>query len=254
MGGIRKPKKKYVAPGHPWQKTRLAEELSYVGEYGLRNKRELWRHRTLLARLRSSARDLVALPIEQRGVQEAQILGRLSRLALLESNSTLDDVLNLTIRDLLERRLQTQVHRQGLAKTLHHARQLIVHGHIVLDGHRVTSPGMLLYRDQERKLEYAPDSPYRTPNHPELPKGDVIAKAPVPAEEMPKPEKIPVKIPKVREIKEVAIEDEELDKELLEEETEETEDVQEGAKPKPGAKGAKPKTPSKVKEEKAPKS
>ncbi|MFW9986911.1 MAG: 30S ribosomal protein S4, partial [Candidatus Odinarchaeota archaeon] len=161
MGGIRKPKKKYIAPGHPWQKTRLAEELIYVGEYGLRNKRELWRHRTLLARFRGTARDLVALPVEERITRESQLLGRINRLALIDKHSQLDDILDLTIRDMLERRLQTQVVRQGLAKTMHHARQLIVHGHISLDGHRVTSPGMLLYRDLEKKLEYTPNSPYR---------------------------------------------------------------------------------------------
>jgi small subunit ribosomal protein S4 len=79
MGGIRKPKKKYVAPGHPWQKTRLADELIYVGEYGLRNKRELWRHRTMLARFRGTARDLVALPAESRGKQEEQLLNHVNR-------------------------------------------------------------------------------------------------------------------------------------------------------------------------------
>ena len=207
MGGIRKPKKKYVAPGHPWQKTRLAEELIYVGEYGLRNKRELWKHRTQLTQFRGSARDLVALPIEERRVHERQLLGRLNRLALISQDSQLDDILNLTIRDVLERRLQTQVMRQGLAKTMHHARQLIVHGHIVLDKHRVTSPGMLLYRDQEKQLKYAPKSPYTHSLHPEIPKGGVTAPTPEPPEPVVK-EKIEVKIPQVREIKEVELEEE----------------------------------------------
>jgi len=209
MGGIRKPKKKYLAPGHPWQKTRLAEELIYVGEYGLRNKRELWRHRTLLTRFRGTARDLVALDEDERSTQEPQLLGRLHRLALIDENSQLDDILNLTIRDVLERRLQTQVLRQGLAKSMHHARQLITHGHIILDGYRVTSPSMLLHRDTEKRLEYASDSPYRQPNHPELPKGEPFAPAPEAPKE--KSDKVEVKIPKIREIKEVAIEEQEVD-------------------------------------------
>jgi small subunit ribosomal protein S4 len=218
MGGIRKPKKKYVAPGHPWQKTRLAEELIYVGEYGLRNKRELWKHRTQLTHFRGTARDLVALSIEERGVRENQLLGRLNRLALIDKNSQLDDILNLTIRDILERRLQTQVLRQGLAKTMHHARQLIVHGHIVLDQRRVTSPGMLLYREQEKAIKYAPNSPYTNSIHPELPKGETVTPAPEPREPAPK-DKIEVKIPKVREIKEVELEEEvDKDEEIPEEE------------------------------------
>ena len=231
MGGIRKPKKKYLAPGHPWQKTRLAEELIYVGEYGLRNKRELWRHRTDLTQFRGTARDLVALAGDERGVQEPQLLARLNRLALIDDNSQLDDVLNLTIRDILERRLQTQVLRQGLAKTMHHARQLIIHGHITLDGHRVTSPGMLLHRGTEKRLEYAPDSPYRQPNHPELPKGEAFAPTPEPPKE--KPEKVEVKIPKVRDIKEVDLKEEEVDLDELDEPADEAEASEPKAEKKP---------------------
>jgi small subunit ribosomal protein S4 len=219
MGGIRKPKKKYVPPGHPWQKTRLAEELIYVGEYGLRNKRELWKHRTQLTQFRGTARDLVALPVEERVVREGQLLGRLNRLALIDENSQLDDILNLTIRDVLERRLQTQVLRQGLAKTMHHARQLIVHGHVVLDQHRVTSPSMLLYRDQEKQLAYAPNSPYRSSLHPEIPKGDVTAPTPE-VKAPPEPDRIEVKIPKVRDIKEVVIQEDDTTEEELDEDNE----------------------------------
>jgi small subunit ribosomal protein S4 len=229
MGGIRKPKKKYVAPGHPWQKTRLADELIYVGEYGLRNKRELWRHRTMLARFRSTARDLVALPAESRGTRDEQLRNHVNRLALIDKKSQLDDILNLTIRDILERRLQTQVVRQGLAKSMHHARQLIVHGHIALENHRVTSPGMLMHRGQEKKLAYAPDSPYRQPNHPELPTGEPFGPPPKAIEEpVEKPDRVEVKIEKVREIKEVSLENE-VD---VEEEEPEKEEEQPPAKKK----------------------
>ena len=253
MGGIRKQRKKYESPGHPWQRARLAEELVFVGEYGLRNKRELWRHRTMLARFRSTARDLLALPTEARGEREAQLLGRLHRLGLLEKNARLDDVLDLTVRDILERRLQTQVWRQGLAKTVHHARQLVVHGHIALNGRRVTSPGMLLYRGQEQALEYALGSPYQSPNHPERPKGAVAAPAPAAPPTPPAREVVVVKLPQIRDIKEIPIE-EELEEEAEEEAEEELEAAeeekpeeeappqkQEKKKEKPKARKTKPK-------------
>jgi ribosomal protein S4 len=150
----------------------------------------------------------------------------------------MDDVLNLTIRDILERRLQTQVVRQGLAKTMHHARQLIVHGHIALENHRVTSPGMLMHRNQEKKLVYARDSPYRQSNHPELPTGEPVAPTTKsPEEPVEKPERIEVKIEKIRDIKEVPIDDE-VD-------VEETEEVEEVEEEKPPAKEKK--KPSKKK-------
>lgn len=226
MGGIRKPKKKFDPPKHPWQKTRLAEELTYVGEYGLRNKQELWRVRTALTGIRVNARDLLALSATLRGQREAQLLGRLNRLSLLEASAQLDDVLDVGIRDILERRLQTQVLRQGLAKTIQQARQLVVHGHIAMDGRRVRSPGMILHRDQERKLEYAPGSPFRQAAHPERPKGEAPPPPPKAGVQPPAPPAV-VKVPKIRDLKEVPLKEAlaplEGEAELEEEEEEEEE-------------------------------
>lgn len=47
-----------------------------------------------------------------------------------ESRMRLDYVLALKIEDFLERRLQTQVFKSGLAKSIHHARVLIRQRHI----------------------------------------------------------------------------------------------------------------------------
>lgn len=43
---------------------------------------------------------------------------------------------------LLETRLDNVVFRMGLAKTRKEARQLVVHGHFTLNGHKVSSPGL----------------------------------------------------------------------------------------------------------------
>jgi len=66
----------------------------------------------------------------------------------------LEDVLGLTVRDILERRLQTQVYKKGLARTIKQARQLIVHGFIAVDGRTVSRPGYLVTADEEDKLSY----------------------------------------------------------------------------------------------------
>jgi len=65
----------------------------------------------------------------------------------------LDDVLRLTINDILDRRLQVFVYRMGLARSLYHARQLIVHGHILVNGRRVTSPGYMVKREEENNIK-----------------------------------------------------------------------------------------------------
>lgn len=61
------------------------------------------------------------------------MLRRLVRIGVLdEGKMKLDYVLGLKLEDFLERRLQTQVFKLGLAKSIHHARVLIRQRHIRL--------------------------------------------------------------------------------------------------------------------------
>jgi len=166
MGDPRRIRKKYITPGHPWQKERLIEELQYMGKYGLRNKHEIWRHRTMLRKYRAVARKLLGLSEKEREKIENEIINRLYRLGILKENSTLDDILGLTVEDILERRLQTQVYRLGLAKTIYQARQLIVHGHIAVGDQIVRVPSYLVPRGVEKTISYAPKSPFANSEHP----------------------------------------------------------------------------------------
>jgi len=161
VGDPKKPRKKWEGPKHPWIKERLEKELELVGRYGLKNKKELWRAETMARKLRHRARALLALPEDLRQEQMRSLLDRLYAMGLVEKDATLDDILGLTAAHLLERRLQTIVYKKGLAKTIYQARQLIVHGHIAIAGRRVTSPGYLVYRDEEPLVDYAPGSPYK---------------------------------------------------------------------------------------------
>jgi len=162
MGDPKKPKKKWEGPAHPWRKDVLLQELELVGKYGLRNKRELWIAKTFLRRIRANARGMLALPPEERRAREAALVRRLYKLGLLTSpEATIDDILSLTVEDILKRRLQTVVYEKGLAKSIYHARQLIVHGHIAIKGRRVRSPGHLVSRDEEENIEVYTGSPYR---------------------------------------------------------------------------------------------
>ncbi|MDT7888426.1 MAG: 30S ribosomal protein S4 [Desulfurococcales archaeon] len=153
MGDPKKPRKKWERPGHPWIRARLEEEMRLMGEYGLRSKRELWRAQTLLRRIRARARSLLALPPDVRAKEEEALVNKLYRMGLLKSTTaSLDDILSISIGDVLERRLQTIVFRKGFAKTIHMARQMIVHGHIAIAGRRVTSPGHLVSREEEELI------------------------------------------------------------------------------------------------------
>lgn len=166
MGDPKKQRKKYETPRFPWRTDILQSELRLQGQYGLRNKRELWRHKTEMSRFREIARSLLGMPSEQRQKLEKQLLQRLNRLGILPETALIDDVLDLSLEDILERRLQTIVFSKGLAKSIFQARQLITHGHIAIDGRRVPSPSYLVLRDEEAKIAYAPTSSLSNPNHP----------------------------------------------------------------------------------------
>jgi len=161
VGDPKKPRKKWESPGHPWIKERLQREMELVGFYGLRNKRELWIAQTMLRKIRARARALLALPPEEREKAAKGLIDKLYRIGFLHSpEATLSDVLSMDVEAILERRLQTIVWRKGMARTIHHARQLIVHGHIAIAGRRITSPGYIVSRDEEPLVDFYPLSPY----------------------------------------------------------------------------------------------
>ncbi len=51
-----------------------------------------------------------------------------------------DERTNLALIDRLERRLDNLVYRAGIASSIRQARQLVVHGHITVDGRKVDRP------------------------------------------------------------------------------------------------------------------
>jgi small subunit ribosomal protein S4 len=166
MGDPKKQKKKYATPRFPWRTDILQEELKLIGQYGLRNKHELWRHKTMLSTFRSIARSLIGKLPEERKKMEEELLTRLKKIGVLRETAVLDNVLDLTIEDVLERRLQTLVFRKGLAKTVYQARQLITHGHVTVGNRRVSVPSYLVTKDDETQTVYTAQSALANPNHP----------------------------------------------------------------------------------------
>ena len=152
MGDPRKSKKTFQRPRRIWTTDQLNSELYIVGSYGLRNKRELWRAQTEVARLRNQARALLAIPAEVRHEKETQLLNFLNRQGLVNESASLDDVLNLKIEDLLDRRLQTIVMKKNGSRSPHLARQMVVHKHVSIGDRFVNIPGYLVKRDEEEQI------------------------------------------------------------------------------------------------------
>ena len=149
MGDPRKPKKSYHRPRRIWTTDQLNAELYILGSFGLRNKRELWKAQTEVARFRNQARALLALATEARTEKESRLLKSLNRLGLVTESASLDDVLNLKIEDLLERRLQTIVMKKAGTKSPHQARQVVVHGHVSIGDRIVNLPGYIVKKEEE---------------------------------------------------------------------------------------------------------
>ncbi len=154
MGDPKRARKKYESPRKKWDKSSLEKERKLMETYGLKNKRELRRAETILRKKRENAKNLLALPADKRAKRERELLGSLAALGLLKEKSSLDDVLSLSLEELLEKRLQTIVWRKNLAKTIKQARQFIVHGHIAINKKKVCCPGYLVKTGDVDKINY----------------------------------------------------------------------------------------------------
>jgi small subunit ribosomal protein S4 len=167
MGDPRKKRKQFQRPRKSFQKERIEKEREIKREYGLKNKRELFRAETIVRTKRQTARKLLALGLEQRLKREKELLDSLKKIGMLRASPTLDDVLMLTTEALLERRLQTIVWRKGMANTTKQARQFIVHGHIAVGGIKIDKPSYIVKEDEENKITwYGKELMFEQKKHP----------------------------------------------------------------------------------------
>ena len=158
MGDTKNFRRGWKKPKRPFNFDLKMEELKILGTFGLKTKRELWKARTELSRVRNQARSLLALRQEIREEKEPILMNSLSRVGYVESDATLDDVLNLEINDLLARRLQTIVQKKFYFKTPYQARQAVSHGHVLIGDKVVNIPSYLVNVDEEEKVKLTSES------------------------------------------------------------------------------------------------
>ena len=172
MGDPKFPVKKYDRPAHPWEGERIKRESNLVFKYGLKNKKELWRVQSFLRELRRQSRLLQAknrTGDPQAARETAALIAKCRRLGLIKENADLNDVLLINIEDVLSRRFQTITFKKGLARSIGHARQLIVHGHVTLGSRQLTVPGYIVREGEDAAIIYTAKSPLSSDMHPMRP-------------------------------------------------------------------------------------
>ena len=167
MGSPKKQRKKFSTPSHPWQKERILREQELVREYGLKRKYEIWKMSSILKNFTSQAKNLITTKTAQSEKERSQLLKKLSSLGLMGQNAKIEDVLSLTLKDVMERRLQTLLYRKNMARTIKQARQFIVHQQVAVGDKKITAPSYPVPSSQENSIQFAPGSAFIDTSHPE---------------------------------------------------------------------------------------
>jgi len=165
MGDPRKSRRKYQGPLKKWDKSRIEEEIELLKQYGLKNKKEIWRTSSLLRKFKTDAKKLIRFTHKQAEIERIHLLKKLRDLGLVPESAKLDNILSIDTKDLLNRRLQTLLYKRGFARSVDQSRQLITHGHILVNNKVITSPSYLVTLTEEGKIGYSSTSQLSDDQH-----------------------------------------------------------------------------------------
>ena len=168
MGDPKKQKKKYKRPMMVWNEERIARDKVTVEEYGLKNKKEIWKIESELKSIHDQVKKLIADTSSEQNKKESDLLlKKLISLSLLPSTAKLEEVLSLDYKALMNRRLQTLVFKKGLARTSKQARQFITHNHISINEQVINVPSYMVKSGEEHNITFNASSTVSNEMHPE---------------------------------------------------------------------------------------
>ncbi len=148
MGQPKRQRRKYERPKRPYDRERIERERKLLQEYGLKRKKEIWTAESVLRGFRRRARELQARENEKK---KRELLEKMNKIGI--KCSTLDEVLGISLKDILDRRLQTIIQKKNYAGSMKHARQLITHGHVSVDSRRIRWPSYIVPIELEDKIK-----------------------------------------------------------------------------------------------------
>jgi len=147
---MKRKHKSYSRPKRPFDKARIEEEARIKEEYGLKNKKEIWKADAQIKSIREKAKKLISAGHEK----QKALFERLKKIGF--KADSISDVLSLEKKDYLNRRLQTIVFKKRLARSPKHARQMIVHKKVLVNGRAINSPSCIVPIEFEEKISLRP--------------------------------------------------------------------------------------------------
>src|SRR3989344_468134 len=141
---MKRKHKTYLRPKKPFDKARIEEESKIKKEFGLKNKKEIWKAESKIKILRGRAKKLISSGSKE----QQELFDRFKKIGL--KVNSVPEILSLTKEDYLKRRLQTIVAKK-FSTTMKGARQLITHKKVKMRGEIVDSPSYIVLSDGEKE-------------------------------------------------------------------------------------------------------
>jgi small subunit ribosomal protein S4 len=147
---MKRKHKSYSKPKRPFDKARIDEEAVIKKEFGLKNKKEIWKADAQIKRMREKAKKLIGKAEED----QKALFERLNKIGM--DVHSISDILALEKQDYLKRRLQTVIFKKELALSVKEARQMITHRKVLVDGKVVNKPSYVVPVALEGKIKIKP--------------------------------------------------------------------------------------------------
>lgn len=144
---MKRKHKSYSKPKRPFDKKRIEEEAKIKEEFGLKNKREIWKADAKIKTMREKAKKMISSSQEE----QKTLFEKLQKIGI-QVNS-IADALGLEKTDYLKRRLQTILVTKKLANTPKHSRQLITHKKVLVNGKIINIPSYIVPVELENKIK-----------------------------------------------------------------------------------------------------
>ena len=168
MGLPIKHRKKYISHKKRWDKSTIDEETILVKDYGLKNKKEIRKVELQLSKYKTLAKSFNKSAETKSSVEAKNFIDKLKSKGYLNVDaSSLDEVLDIQLRDIFERRLSNILYKNKFCKTPKQARQFITHKHVMVNGKMVDSPSYSVSLAEEVQISFKEGSPLANEEHPE---------------------------------------------------------------------------------------